>query len=304
MRPLPPISAPGGVARAAVMRASGIPHHRLYASDQVRPIYGTVTSSGVDPHAFDTRVAAAKLLLREGRFLSRRTAARLYGLPVPGGNEAIDVGVIWPMTPPRRTGIAAHRIQVGCLLELPAAPNWLPTPAEVWALLSAILPIDQLVTVGDAIVSGLTRRSTALSTLDQLHETRRRFAGCAGSRKMQEALPLLRTGVESPSESLIRLKIIRAGFPEPVTACPVETAARLYTSDLGYPEWKIAIEYEGEYHFTGGIEQARRDASRHEAMADAGWIVLRATARDLRDPREFLGRLANAIHRRRRTPKI
>ncbi|MFC5336972.1 hypothetical protein [Leucobacter denitrificans] len=298
MRPLPPIVTSGPIARVADLRASGVPHHRLYASDQARTIYGIVPAPGVDPDAFTTRVAAAKLLLKPGSFLSRRTAAKLYDLPEYGGDGAIDVGVHWPTTPPRRVGISPHRVREGCLLQLPSAPDWLPVPADVWALLAAVLTVDQLIAVGDALISGLSRRSRPLSSLEELEAARLRFSGCAGSQKMRVALPLLRTGVESPSESQLRLHILRAGFPDLVTCCPVPTNIRLFHSDLGYPQWKIACEYEGEYHFTGGVEQARRDVSRREAMVDAGWIVLQATARDLRDPREYLGRLAHAIYQR------
>lgn len=98
---------------------------------------------------------------------------------------------------------------------------------------------------------------------------------------LREALPLLRTGVESPAESRTRLLIVGAGLPEPQTSCPVVVRGRTLWADLGYPEWKIAIEYDGEYHFTGGVNRARWDNERIEAMIDAGWRVLRVTALDL-----------------------
>lgn len=44
---------------------------------------------------------------------------------------------------------------------------------------------------------------------------------------------------------------------------------------------------EARYHFVGGEPQARRDVERWEQMNDAGWRVLRVTARDLVDSQHF-----------------
>jgi len=96
-------------------------------------------------------------------------------------------------------------------------------------------------------------------------------------------------------ESRLRLLILAAGFSEPETSCPVPVAGEILHADLGYRELKIAIEYEGSYHFEGGAEQARRDIARHEAMRAAGWNVLLVTALDMRDPRNFLSRLVAAL---------
>ncbi|MBN9612801.1 MAG: hypothetical protein J0H64_04975 [Actinobacteria bacterium] len=106
---------------------------------------------------------------------------------------------------------------------------------------------------------------------------------------------MLRSPVDSPPETLLRLLIVDAGLPEPMVNCPVRVGGRVLHADLGYPQLKIAIEYEGGYHFDGGHTQARRDVHRWEAMHDAKWRVLRVTALDLQDPRAFLARLAAAI---------
>lgn len=71
-------------------------------------------------------------------------------------------------------------------------------------------------------------------------------------------------------------------------------------ADLGYPQWRIAIEYDGMYHFENGAKQLKFDAARYERMREAGWTVLQLTSLDLKAPREFLDRLAKAIARARR----
>ena len=105
MRSLTPLVAPyrlGPVALTRDLRAAGNPHWRLYASDKVRVTYGVVSAPGVDPLALDTRIAAARLLLRDGMFISRRTAAFLLNLPVGTADTTIEIGAVRPVKPPVR----------------------------------------------------------------------------------------------------------------------------------------------------------------------------------------------------------
>lgn len=298
MRKLRPLTAPGvtgSLARPRDLRAAGVPHWRLYASDQARALYGVVTAPGVDPDAIETKIAAARFLLRDGMFLSRHTAGQLLGLPVDADAVPLSIGAVRPVKPPVRREFVTHQVRRDALLSLPSAPLWLPHPSDVWALLGAVSTVEQLVMVGDCIVSGTERSAPPLATIDELHLAAQRHAGGTGCVRLREALPLIREGVESPAETRLRLLLAGAGFPEPVVSCPVDTLARRFHADLGYPDLKIAIEYEGEYHFSGGVEQARWDLRRYESMQDAGWVVLRVTAIDLRDPRYLFQRLAAAI---------
>lgn len=301
MRTLTPLSASHlrrRVTSISNLRTLGVPRWRLYASDVSHPLHGVVAADGIDPHAYETRVAAVRVILDEGHFLSRRTAARELGMPVRVP-RAIEVGAVYPRRARRRAGVAAHQLRAEVLRAMPREPLWLPHPADAWGLLGAVCQQNELAAAGDFLVSGKSRRVPALCSIDDLEETVRRFRGGIGIERLRAALPLLRTGVESPAETALRLIIVRALLPEPMTCCPVETSDRTYYADLGYPELKIAIEYDGEYHFTGGAKLARWDNERIEAMVAAGWRVLRVTALDLRDPRRFLHRLAAAIATRR-----
>jgi very-short-patch-repair endonuclease len=68
--------------------------------------------------------------------------------------------------------------------------------------------------------------------------------------------------------------------------------------DLAYPQWRIAIEYEGDHH--RGRSQLRRDVNRLNELRSASWLVLRFTADDvLRRPRLVVAQVAAAIKERR-----
>ena len=92
----------------------------------------------------------------------------------------------------------------------------------------------------------------------------------------------------------MRLAIVDAGFDEPVVNCRVVTRLRVLHADLGYPLLRIAIEYEGGYHFAS-TEQMRWDAARRKQMTNAGWTVIIVMDDDLSDMADMLATLAEAI---------
>jgi very-short-patch-repair endonuclease len=63
--------------------------------------------------------------------------------------------------------------------------------------------------------------------------------------------------------------------------------------DLGYPEQKLAIEYDGAWH--GERDQFTKDRARLNRLLAAGWRVLFVTAADLRDPEAPAARIAAAL---------
>jgi very-short-patch-repair endonuclease len=63
--------------------------------------------------------------------------------------------------------------------------------------------------------------------------------------------------------------------------------------DLALPELKIAIEYEGAYHFEE--TQIVRDDARYARLREAGWTVIRVSAADLRDLDGVVARVLAAV---------
>lgn len=108
----------------------------------------------------------------------------------------------------------------------------------------------------------------------------------------------LATGkAESPPESILRLVVVEAGFPIPEAQYVITTIEGrvLYVLDLAWPTRRIALEYDG---YASHEERRDSDAVRDERMAGRGWITIRATAADLRDPSRVLAELRSAFARR------
>ncbi|HET6394223.1 MAG TPA: DUF559 domain-containing protein [Blastococcus sp.] len=67
-------------------------------------------------------------------------------------------------------------------------------------------------------------------------------------------------------------------------------------ADLGYPRWKVAVEYEGRQH--AERDQFGRDVGRYSLMAADGWLTLRFAARHLGGPHAVVGRTRRALESR------
>ncbi len=91
---------------------------------------------------------------------------------------------------------------------------------------------------------------------------------------------------QSPPESEVRVRLVLHGLPPPVPQHPVRVrSGRLLHPDLAWPEYRVAVEYDGAYH--SDPEQMHVDRRRLNELVDAGWIVLHVTSRRLRS--DFAG---------------
>ncbi len=118
-----------------------------------------------------------------------------------------------------------------------------------------------------------------------------------GIHRAQMLLALATGEADSPPESILRLIVVEAGLPIPVVQYEINTVdgRKLYVLDLAWPELRIALEYDG---YATHEDRRDYDAERDARMTARGWITIRATAADLRDPRRLLAELRAAFARR------
>jgi hypothetical protein len=221
---------------------------------------------------------------------SHRTAARLWGMPVPHRwteREPVDVLAIGKRGRIRRPGIRSWETTADIdVVRHESGP--LTTPPETWVHLATLtrreLPLEWLVAAGDFLISGTRLRGGArtapLATMDQLIRSVSRHGSGRGARVLDRALPLLRAPVDSPRETLLRLGLIRAGLPEPVVQPGIRTTAGIRHPDLGYLRERVLLEYLGDVHRS----DRRRwldDLTRVQLFEDAGYRVILVGANDL-----------------------
>lgn len=133
--------------------------------------------------------------------------------------------------------------------------------------------------------------------IEDVHDVARRHRGARSLRRSLKALDLADAGAESPTESLTRLFLLAAGLPRPVTQIPVrdENGRVRYRLDFGWLDPVVAVEYDGEHHWTDHARRAR-DIERWEFIAEQGWTIIRVSWAQLRDhPDAMVARVARAL---------
>ena len=185
------------------------------------------------------------------------------------------------------------------------------------------LGADEVIRIAGLPVTSLARtafdlgrfqpRGRAIARLDSLSRAIRfsdedvlllakRYAGARGVRRLRELLPLVDRGAASPKESWLRLLLIDAGRSVPSTQIPVQDNRGLIAMlDLGWEEFKVAAEYDGDLHRT----DRRRYVwvqKRSRLVAGLGWKVVRVINED--NPADVVARVRDALTSRGWRPEI
>jgi hypothetical protein len=303
--PLPEAFAEGPFAVAAALEG-GVPPGRLRSKDLVRPFSGVRTAR--EPADVTELAAAFPPRMRPGHVFAGVAAARQWGLPVATEwkrSEPLVIGVPAGATRTRAKGVRTRefdptRLESGTLdgLRLLGPASTVMSLARETAHDDLVVLLDALITPSEHYPSlRLPRRPH--TTVDELIAFAIRCRGTHGAAAFLAAVEDARPGAESPKETRSRLAIVAAGLPEPVVQFEVWVEGVLRAViDLAYPDWKIAIEYEGEHHLTDPVQWAK-DIRRQELLESLGWIVIRLTKADLHDGgRGVVARVRAALARR------
>ena len=280
----------GRAFRVAEARDRGVGGSRMRRADLVRPVHGVRVPAGTDVD----RVRALALVLGPRRRFSHTTAAALWGAPLPSAastDAGIHVASLDGAALVRRPGVVAHRTTDPKVSRVDGLPT--STPARTWAECATVLGHRELVVLGDHLVG----RSGLASPEDLGRAIRPRGHGAVAARA---ALELVRVGSESRMETLLRLGVVDAGFPEPELNMDVydERGAFLGRVDMCWPALRIALEYDGDHHRERDV--FRYDQRRANGFTVNGWIVIHATASDAAQPAVLYERLRQAFAARMR----
>lgn len=279
---------------------------------------GTAASSPVQytwQHGRDAVIADAiayAQCMTEHEFFCLVTAAVIWDIPLPLSvldPTRLHVGVFAPHRASKRSNVTSHQARPHTTTTERHAGTGLivASPASTWASLATVLenPYD-LVAAADAIVRVDRTRGHVRPVTDTPLATPAQLRACVesgrrvGIRKLREALPRVRTGSASRTETWTRLILVDGGLPEPVLDHDVYDEFGMFVAcvDMAYPDLRIAIEYDGEQHRTDSVQWSK-DIDRLEALAALGWHVIRVERRMLfSTPSELLRRVRAARARR------
>ncbi|MGW6173989.1 hypothetical protein ACWF5H_10895 [Arthrobacter sp. NPDC055138] len=258
------------------------------------------------PNVPDLRLAdqvRAVSMVTHGSVLSHLTAARLWNFPLPpwvGSEDSTHVTRPKQLNAPRRRGVVGHRASLapGEIAELDGLP--LTSRLKTWLDLACMLPVADLVVIGDHLVRlprpAFEARDAPFATAADLREIIRLHKGKRGVAKAAEAVGLVRVGADSAPETRLRLALADAGLPEPSLNEPIvdDWGRSWHAPDMQFKIYKLAVEYEGDHHRTS--EQLARDIRRAEQTAAIGWLERRVTKEDMHgDARAAVSKIRTAL---------
>lgn len=236
------------------------------------------------------RARAAWLWSSRRGVLGGLSAAAMLGTRWIDGEEAAEL-VHNNRRPP--AGIVVHT----CVLEpdevIARGDLVLTTPARTAFDLGRRLAATEAVQRIDALMNATHVKAADIECIGSRHP------GARGLRRLRTALELVDAGAESPYESLTRLTLIRAGLPPPQTQIEVRNAVgRVFARlDMGWPEWKVAVEYDGAQHWTDARQRAW-DIERLAELEAAGWLVIRVSSAMLARSAATTDRVRRALQAR------
>jgi hypothetical protein len=145
------------------------------------------------------------------------------------------------------------------------------------------IPTARAIPILDALMNASGLKPAAARTLAD------RYPGARGVARLRSMLDLVDGGAESPQETKLRLLLVGAGLPRPETQ--IEFRDLHIRVDMGWREWKVAVEYDGVHHWTDRRQRAW-DLERIAQLEAAGWSVVRVSADMMKRPEIIVERVA------------
>jgi len=163
------------------------------------------------------------------------------------------------------------------------------TPARTAFDIGRTRPVDQATAAVDALCNATRITPSDVIVVADAHP------GARGVARLRRVLDLVDGGAESPQETRVRLLIVRGGLPRPETQ--IEFPALRIRVDMGWRQWKVAVEYDGVQHWTDPRQRAW-DIERIALLEAAGWVVIRVSSGMLARPHVILERIRSTLRAR------
>ncbi len=252
-----------------------------------RPIFRDVYVPKQSEPSLEDRIVGAWLWSRRRAVVAGSAAAALHGAAWVDADASIEL--VGKSSRPQRGVVVRDETlesdEITWVRRLPVT-----TVVRTAFDLGRHLPRGEAVARLDALMRVTTFSIADVNVLAQRHK------GARGLRNLGAALSLVDGGAESPKETWLRLLLLDAGLPKPESQIPLLRGGRLVAVfDLGWDEYKVAAEYDGDYH-RSDRRRFVKDIDKIGIAEDQGWIVIRVVAEHR--PRAIVSRVYGALTRR------
>ncbi|HEY0126609.1 MAG TPA: DUF559 domain-containing protein, partial [Blastococcus sp.] len=219
---------------------------------------------------------------------SHATAAGLLGAAIDSPRRP-HVALTPRRVLPQREEIVVHSRRLEAADVMDHDGLRLTSGAQTFLDLAPRFRPEELVAIGDALLR--SHHMTARSLDERLARADR----VRGVVRARACAPLLSPLAMSRPESIVRYWLATSPLPDPTPQVPVRDRwGRVVAhGDLGYPDWRLLLEYEGLQH--ADRDQFGRDVDRYSLMAADGWLVLRFANRHIQGPTAIVERTERAL---------
>lgn len=219
------------------------------------------------PLSLDDRIVAAWLWSHRRGVVSGLAASALHGAKWVAADTPIELNLAHNKSP---SGVIARRDTLFADEIVQLRGIAVTTVGRTAFDLARRGPSGRAVQHLDSLSRATQFRTDAVASVLEGHP------GVRGRRRVPRLLELIDGGAQSPKETWLRLLLIEAGFPRPQTQIPVRGPDGFprYYLDMGWEEFMVAVEYDGEQHRTDS-GQYRGDILRSEYIDGLGWRRIR-----------------------------
>ncbi len=239
-----------------------------------RPVFPNVHATR-GPLTIRDRTAAAWLWSKRAAIVTGVAASALHG--AEWVDDGVPIELIYNSAHPPK-GIVARNERVADDEITSIGGIGVASPARSAFDMGRYLPRGQALARMDALMGARPFSAEDVILLSK------RYRGARGVKCLREVLALVDGGAASPRESALRLLYIDGGLPKPTTQIPIfgEAGNLLRTVDMGWEEFKVLSEYDGDQHRTDRSQYVK-DMRIIPKIERLGWIVLRVIKEDRRE---------------------
>lgn len=234
-----------------------------------------------------SRARAAWLWSGGDATLTGLSAAAVLGTKWIDRNKPAELSRVDRHCPP---GIVAHSYDLPSRETRVVNGIRVTTPERTAFDIGRTLPPDSAIPIIDALANATNLK------VDDVVSLAADKPGMRGIRRLRSVLPLIDGGAESPQESKVRLLLVRAGLPPPETQIEfvVELGIARIRVDMGWRQWKVAVEYDGIQHWSDRYQRSW-DIDRVAMLEAMGWVVVRVSAEMLSRPHVIVERVQQKL---------
>lgn len=254
-----------------------------------------------DQYRIRVRAEAAKAF---GLVVSHRSAAALYDLPLLGTRRAAV-----HLTRPGRGGgrrTATRWVHAG---ELPDRFHLVADGVDLTSVARTLVDLGRTDSIESTVAAGDAALHRGIVTASEIVDALASARWHKGIAAAWRALRLVDGRSESAGETLLRLALRGLGLPAPALQAEMRDEQGRFVArvDLAFLRYGVLVEFDGRVKYQKLLKPGQsvtdvvlEEKRREELLTELGWLVIRVTWTDLRDPARLAQRILRACLARRR----